>query len=114
MNTKLALGIAALGFAGFAQLAHADSMDFAQPANSAVPTKLTRAEVRADLALWQRAGLDSATLLDGYTANADETERRMALYRQWRSGPEYLAELSRQQGGQSSTTAKAPSAQTTN
>jgi hypothetical protein len=113
MNTKFALSIAALGFAGLAQLAHADSIDFAQPANTEVPTKLTRAEVRADLALWRRAGLDTVAQLDGYTVNSDETEQRMALYRQWRSGPEFLAELSRQQG-QSNTTAKAPSAQSVN
>jgi hypothetical protein len=111
MNTKLAISIAALGFAGLAQLAHAD--DFTQPANTDAPSKLTRAEVRADLALWQRAGLDTATMLDGYSVAGDETERRMALYRQWRSGPEFLAELSRQQG-QSNTTAKAPSAQSVN
>jgi len=113
MNTKLALSIAALGFAGLAQIAHADSIDFAQPANTEVPTKLTRAEVRADLALWQRAGLDTVAQLDGYTVNSDDTERRMALYRKWRSGPEYLAELSRQKGDQPNT-AKAPSAQTIN
>jgi len=109
MNTKLALSVAALGFAGLTQLAHAESTDFSLPAT---PSTLTRAEVRADLALWQRAGLDSASLDESTSFNAD-TEQRLALYRQWRSGPEFLAELSRQQG-KSRTTAKAPSAQTLN
>jgi len=113
MNTKLALSIAALAFAGLAPLAHADSNDFAQSVNTDVATKLTRAEVRADLALWQRAGLNDAALSEESPVANEETERRMALYRQWRSGPEFMAELSRQQG-RSSTTAKAPSAQTVN
>ena len=113
MNTKLALSIAALGFASLTQLAHADSLDYELAAQPVPASKLTRAEVSADLILWQRAGLDRATLIDGYTANADDTERRKALYLQWRSGPEYVAELSRQQGAQPNT-AKAPSAQTLN
>ena len=109
MNTKLALSIAALGFAGLTQLAQAESTDFSLPTT---PSTLTRAEVLADLALWQRAGLDSASQEESTSFTAD-IEQRMALYRQWRSGPEYLAELSRQQD-KSRTTARAPSAQTLN
>ena len=110
MNTKLALSIAALGFASLTPLAHAESSDFSLPTT---PSTLTRAEVRADLVLWQRAGLDNETQTESYSPVSADIQQRMALYRQWRSGPEFLAEVSRQQG-KSRTTAKAPSAQTLN
>jgi hypothetical protein len=113
MNTKLALSIAAFGFAGLAPLSHAQAQSADSMAQAAVAPKLTRAEVRADFALWRRAGLDTISQIDGYILESDEVERRTALYRQWRSGPEFQQELARQQGRQPST-AQAPSAQTLN
>lgn len=105
--TQLALSVAALGFASLAPLAQA------QTTTADATAKLTRAEVRADLALWRRAGLHVISQIDGYLVESDEVERRTALYRQWRNGPEFQKELSRQQGREP-LTARAPSPQMLN
>lgn len=111
MKATLALSIAALGFTVLTQAAHADTDTAAIPAYSA-PSTLTRDEVKADLALWQRAGLESASNLESFDPTRPDTARRLALYKQWRSGSEYRAELARLQNR--SVTAQAPSTASAN
>ncbi|SAI60046.1 Uncharacterised protein [Bordetella ansorpii] len=69
-----------------------------QPANNQAyqPRELTRAEVRADLAVWKRAGMDefwrTDTTPDIYSREYRTAE---AEYRRMRNGPEYQQELQR-------------------
>ena len=72
------------------------------------PAPKTRAEVRADLALWQRAGMDEVTRSHSYIGPV-EAERRMAEFMRLRNGPQYQAELQRQNGITSNQAAVAPS-----
>ncbi len=55
---------------------------------------LSRAEVQADLALWNRAGLNVYRESDVNHWDADY-QQRLARYQRMRSGPEYLAEVQR-------------------
>ncbi|AEF87899.1 hypothetical protein DelCs14_0863 [Delftia sp. Cs1-4] len=55
---------------------------------------LSRAEVQADLALWNRAGLNVYRESDVNHWDADY-QQRLAQYQRMRSGPEYLAEVQR-------------------
>jgi hypothetical protein len=75
-------------------------------AASEAPAPKTRAEVRADLALWQRAGMDEVTRTHSHLSPA-EIERRTAEYLRLRNGPQYQAELQRQNGIVTSTQAAA-------
>ena len=56
-------------------------------------TLKTRAEVLAEKVLWDRVGLTG--LVAGDSIAWDEFERRKALYRQLREGPEFQVELHR-------------------
>nr|WP_321329763.1 DUF4148 domain-containing protein [Alcaligenes faecalis] len=71
----------------------------AQPHTSASGEPKTRAEVRADLALWKKAGLDKFWAGES-TPDTFSREYRSAYaeYVQLRSGPEYNAEVQRQSG----------------
>jgi hypothetical protein len=111
MKATLALSLAALGFTVLSQAARADTDTAAIPAYSA-PSTLTRAEVQADLALWKRAGLESAASLDSFDPTSPANASRLAQYKQWRNGSEYRAELARLQD--KSMTAQAASSRTTN
>lgn len=64
----------------------------AEPAASG--PALSRAEVQADLALWNRAGLNVYRESDVNHWDADY-QQRLAQYQRMRSGPEYLAEVQR-------------------
>lgn len=55
---------------------------------------LSRAEVQADLAMWNRAGLNVYRESDVNHWDADY-QQRLAQYQRLRSGPEYLAEVQR-------------------
>ena len=92
-NTARFLSIAAVAaFASFgAQADEADASQFA----TKFETNRTRAEVQADLNLWNRAGLGQANAGDR-TPDADPAyEARVAEYRRLRSGPEFVAEVRR-------------------
>ncbi|WP_255772794.1 DUF4148 domain-containing protein [Paracandidimonas lactea] len=71
----------------------------AQPLSSAFGEPKTRAEVRADLALWKKAGLDNFWAGES-TPDTFSREYRSAYaeYVRMRSGPEYNAEVRRQSG----------------
>jgi hypothetical protein len=64
----------------------------AEPA--ATGRALSRAEVQADLAMWNRAGLNVYRESDVNHWDADY-QQRLAQYQRRRSGPEYLAEVQR-------------------
>ncbi|SHL98379.1 DUF4148 domain-containing protein [Rhizobacter sp. OV335] len=115
MKATLALSIAALGFTVLSQAAHADTDTYADKAiNQAysAPSTLTRAEVQADLALWQRAGLEAAAGRESFDPTRPDIASRLAQYKQWRSGSEYRNELARLQD--KSMTAQAPSSRMAN
>ena len=100
MKAKLLLSLAALA-ASTASIAQEGTVRLADSEER----PKTRAEVRADLAMWQRAGLGSLYDRDAYNPFDLEIQRRMAEYRRLRNGPEYLAELQRLQGGEQERTA---------
>lgn len=60
------------------------------PAASA--STLSRAEVRADLQVWQRAGMDKFSQGDGVSWNTADYERRLRHYQEMRQSPAF-AEL---------------------
>lgn len=101
-NTKNLIAIAALAaasFAGSASAAQQSQENWVGAEPVAVGTPLTRAEVVADLNLWNRAGLNDYNTGDnGRYADAGYA-RRLATYQRLRSGPEYLAEVQRVEGG---------------
>jgi hypothetical protein len=75
--------------------AHADNGEIAMTRDVAVAgAPVSRAEVLADLHLWQRAGLgetgEADTLSAGYQA-------KLAAYQRLRSGPAFAAEVERLQ-----------------
>ncbi|GKT22906.1 MULTISPECIES: DUF4148 domain-containing protein [Comamonadaceae] len=99
MNRKHLIAIAAIAFAGAASAAPVSQEDQfgAQPVEQGQP--LTRAEVVADLNLWNRAGLNQFEAADR-TPDADPAyQMRLAEYQRLRSGPEYMAEVQRVGGG---------------
>ncbi|KQU67140.1 MULTISPECIES: DUF4148 domain-containing protein [unclassified Rhizobacter] len=115
MKATLALSLAALGFTVLSQAAHADTDTYADKAVSqaySAPSTLTRAEVQADLALWQRAGLEAAAGRESFDPTRPDIASRLAQYKQWRSGAEYRTELARLQD--KAMTAQAASSRTTN
>jgi hypothetical protein len=69
----------------------------AQGANSStiMGREPTRAEVQADLALWQRAGLPRWTNSNSANTFSPEYNAALAKYIQMKSGPEYQEELRR-------------------
>lgn len=89
-KTTLLLAAATLAFAGAAS---------AQSTDAGAPHGLSQAEVRADLNLWNRAGLGHSALSGSDPASSFDYERRVATYQRLRSGPEYAAEVARQQAG---------------
>lgn len=74
---------------------------------------LSRAEVRADLNLWRRAGLETASLADTAGSNGPAYARQIAAYQRARHSGVYTAELQRVQGTTGSAAAgqATPSAQ---
>lgn len=99
-NTKTLFAIAALATATFAGAASAATPtllteQWVGPELVAQGPSLSRAEVLADLNLWNRAGLSQANAGDR-TPDVDPAyQARLAEYRSLRSGPEFVAEVSR-------------------
>lgn len=106
MNMRtLCNGIALLGLAGASACAVAQESLPAPELSQ--PSQISRAEVRADLALWTRAGLAALNQGDRDVLGTPEYRARVAEYQRLRSGPEYAAELQRQGGGSHLAGAKA-------
>jgi len=104
-NTQHLIAIAALAAATFAGTASAAAPSQevwfgAQPVASGAP--LSRAEVQADLNLWNRAGLNELNAGDHNDVANPAYAQRLAAYQRLRSGPEYVAEVQRL-GGSVST-----------
>lgn len=74
---------------------------------------LGRAEVQADLNLWRRAGLETASLADTAGSNGPAYARQIAAYQRARHSGVYTAKLQRVQGTTGSAAAgqATPSAQ---
>lgn len=86
---------AAAAFAGAASAATPINEQWGGDEPVAQGPGLSRAEVQADLNLWNRAGLGQANSGDR-TPDADPAyEARLAEYRRLRSGPEFVAEVRR-------------------
>ena len=93
MTTRSPLRFAAIALAlsaacSLPAMAASNLYQPAPPAHS-----LTRAEVVADLHLWERAGL---THFGGEPSAYEQTpayEQALATYQHWRSGPEFKEEL---------------------
>lgn len=105
-NAKTLIAIATLAAATFAGAASATPINEQWGGDEPVAQgpALSRAEVQADLNLWNRAGLGQANYSDR-TPDADPTyEARLAEYRRLRSGPEFVAEV-RRLGGEVSQVA---------
>ena len=66
---------------------------------------LSRAEVQADLNLWRRAGLETASLADTAQSNAPVYAQQVAAYQRARQSGVYTAELQRVQGATGSAAA---------
>jgi len=66
---------------------------------------LSRAEVQADLNLWRRAGLETASLADTADSNAPRYAQQVAAYQRARHSGVYTAELQRMQGATGSAAA---------
>jgi len=100
MNLRtLCKGIAILTLAGAGTAAIAQESMPTPEFNQ--PSKVSRAEVQADLALWTRAGLASLNQGDRDVLGTPEYRTRVAEYQRLRNSPEYAAELQRQRGGSS-------------
>lgn len=94
-HAKQLLAIVALSAASWSGLASAASAEGWYGSEPATPGHaLSRAEVQADLALWNRAGLNAYQEVEANYWDADY-QQRLARYQRLRSGPEYLAELQR-------------------
>lgn len=92
--TALSAALSSALWSGMASAAtvSAETWFGAEPAASG--PALSRAEVQADLALWNRAGLNVYRESDVNHWDADY-QQRLAQYQRMRSGPEYLAEVQR-------------------
>jgi len=100
--------IAAASFTGAASAATYSQEVWTGPEPIAQGPALSRAEVQADLNLWNRAGLNGYNSGDN-THFADAAyDQKMAEYRRLRSGSEYVAEV-RRLGGDVSAVAGQPS-----
>jgi len=74
---------------------------------------LSRAEVQADLNLWRRAGLETASLADTADSTSPASARQVAAYQRARHSGVYTAELQRVQGttGSAAAGSATPAAQ---
>ena len=74
---------------------------------------LSRAEVQADLNLWRRAGLETASLADTAYSNGPAYAQHVATYQRARHSGVYTAELQRVQGttGSAAAGSATPAAQ---
>ena len=117
-STKTLFAIAAVAAATFAGAASAAT---ARPLTEewvgselvAQGPSLSRAEVQADLNLWNRAGLSGMNTGEGYADTNSDYAARLAQYQRARSGAEYQAEV-RRLGGDTSTLAGARAVNTAN
>lgn len=111
-NTNKLIAIAALAAASFAGAASAATTHSAEEWFGDEPVvqgpALSRAEVQADLNLWNRAGLNAYNSGDNSQFADAAYDQKMAEYRRLRSGSEYLAEV-RRLGGDVSAVAGQPS-----
>lgn len=89
-STVLALGTTLLLAAALPQ-AHADEYEL--PKTSA--SQLSRAEVIADLHLWQRAGVDRYAEAQQYGLETREYQAAYAEYLRLRNGPAFAQEVAR-------------------
>lgn len=105
VSTTLALACSAFAAPAFAQ--DIGELSFAGPA--ATGPAPSRAEVEADRNLWLQSGLgDYAGNASGYE-NLPGYIAGQARYRAARSGPAYIAELRRVQGGDAAAVARGQS-----
>ncbi|WP_343589562.1 DUF4148 domain-containing protein [Paracidovorax wautersii] len=109
-HTKHLIALAAVAAAAFAGSASAATTSQevwfgAQPAAQGAP--LSRAEVQADLNLWNRAGLGSINSGEYSDVTSPAYAQRLATYQRLRSGPEYVAEVQRLGGSVSTAGAAA-------
>ncbi len=100
-TTKNIIAIAAIAAASFAGTASAteeapEVWFGAEPVAAGPP--LSRAEVLADLALWNRAGLNNYYQLGEIYSFDAAYEQRLAQYQKMRNGPEFQEEVRRQGG----------------
>ena len=79
--------------------AHAEE-DLSAPATSS--SQLTRAEVIADLRLWQRAGVDRHVEVQQYGLETSEYQKAFAEYQRLRNGPAFRQEVARVQAEEAS------------
>src|SRR5688572_18289206 len=97
---KIYLALTAVAACAFSALALADTpAEFSREQPSTSTT--TRAEVKAELELAQRAGLLELQTRDAYDPTSAEAQRAQARYEQLRNGPEYQAARQRHGAGQS-------------
>ncbi|MCT9810731.1 hypothetical protein N0K08_08800 [Acidovorax sp. Be4] len=93
--TKNIIAIAAIAAASFSGIASAENPQvWFGPEPVISGPSLARTEVLADLAIWNRAGMNMYPQGDNSSIDA-AYEQRMAQYQKMRSGPEYQAELRR-------------------
>jgi len=63
-------------------------------------SQLSRAEVIADLHLWQRAGVDRFSDVQEYGLQTSEYQKAFAEYQRLRNSPAFAAEVARVKGEQ--------------
>lgn len=110
-NTRTLIAIAAIAaasFAGAASAAPHSQEDWFGAEPVAQGQGQSRAEVQADLNLWNRAGLADYNSGDNSHFADASYDRKLAEYRRQRSGSEYVAEV-RRLGGDVSNVAGQPS-----
>lgn len=90
LSTTLALAASLLLAAALPQ-AHAGEFDLPKASNS----QLSRAEVIADLHLWQRAGVDRYVEAQQYGMETREYQAAFAEYQRLRNGPAFAQEVAR-------------------
>lgn len=109
-NTRTLIAIAAIAaasFAGTASAAAHSQEDWFGAEPVAQGQTLSRAEVQADLNLWNRAGLGNYNSGDNNHVADASYGRKVAQYRRLRSGPEYVAEVRRLGGDVSAVAGQA-------
>jgi hypothetical protein len=92
--------LTAIAACAFSALAFAESPTELAREQTAAPAT-TRAEVKADLELAQRAGLLPLLSAETYDPSSAEARRAQARYEQLRNGPDYQAARQRHDAGQS-------------
>ena len=119
-HTKTLFAIAAIAAASFAGAASASAAtarplteEWVGPELVAQGPSLSRADVQADLNLWNRAGLSGSNSGESYADNTPAYAARLAQYQRQRSGAEYQAEVTRL-GGNTNTMAGARIVNTAN